>query len=92
MCIDPDERDPAVARGQRLDRADVRAAAAAEHDGPLREVDRHRQRLFVERFLFDDGRLGERQGSRAASAIDSPPSPQACGTRTRPAPNSRPQA
>ena len=35
---------------------------------------------------------GNGSGRRAASAIDSPPSPQACGTRTSPAPNSRPQA
>jgi len=35
---------------------------------------------------------GKGSGSRAASAIDSPPSPHACGTRTMPAPNSRPHA
>jgi hypothetical protein len=90
--VEPDERDPAVARGERLDRADVRAAAAAEHERPLGQVDRDREGLLVERLLLDHRRLGNGSGRRAASAIASPPSPQACGTRTRPAPNSSPQA
>src|SRR4029077_6020877 len=61
VAAEPDQRDPAVAGGQRLDRADVRAAAAAQDDRPLREVDRHGQRLLVEALLLADRSLGEGQ-------------------------------
>jgi hypothetical protein len=61
VCVEPDERDAAVARGQRLDRADVRAAATAEHERTLREVDSHGKRLLVERVLLHHRGLGERE-------------------------------
>jgi hypothetical protein len=61
--VEPEDRDVAVARGQPFDRADVGAAAAAEHERPRRQVGGHRERLHRERLLLDDRHLGvvERQ-------------------------------
>jgi hypothetical protein len=56
--VDPDEREPVVARSEALDRADVRAATAAEDQRPLGKLGRDRQRLLSERVLLDPRRLG----------------------------------
>ena len=61
MRVEPDQRELPLARGQALDRADVRAAATAEHERPLRQVGRERKRLLLERFRFDDRGFGIRQ-------------------------------
>ena len=63
MRVEPDDREPVVARGEPLDRADVRAAAAAEDERPLGEVGGDGEGLLAERVLLDDRGLGigERQ-------------------------------
>ena len=93
MRVEPDDCEPLVARGEPLDRADVRAAAAAEDERPLGRSAATRERLLAERGSTTtfDLREGEREFA-AASAIASPPRPQARGTRTSPAPKTRPQA
>jgi len=58
MRVEPHDRDPAVARGERLNRADVRATATAEDERPLGKVERERQALFGEGVLGDHRSLG----------------------------------
>ena len=62
--IEPDDGDPAVASGEGLDRADVRAAAAAEHQRPLGQLESEREALRGERVLLDHRRLGIRKRKR----------------------------
>ena len=71
-----------------FDRADVRAAAAAEDERPLGQVGRERERLLGRACPRRRPPPRDTAAARyAASAIASPPSPQARGTRTSPAPN-----
>ena len=90
MRVEPDERESVVPRREPLERADVRRAAPAEHERPVGQLGGDREVLVGERVLLDHGRLRivERQvrglGHRFAAF------PQARGTRTRPAANSRP--
>ena len=92
MRVDPDDAEALVPGRETLDRADVRAAAAAEDERPLGQLGGEDEELVGERVLGDDRRLRVRERRvNAASAIASPPFPQARGTRTSPAPNSRPQ-
>ena len=89
--VDPDDGKRLVAGGKPFDRPEMRAAAAAEHERAVGQLRGDHQRLLGERRRLDDARLGIRQlEPRGGSAIASPPLPQARGTRTRPAPNSRP--
>jgi hypothetical protein len=64
VSIEPDDRDTAVARRKRLHGPDVRAAAPAEDERALRQVECLRERLLRERVLLDHGRLGIRQRQR----------------------------
>ena len=89
--VDPDDPEPVVPGREPLDRADVRAAAAAQDERSLGQLRGEGEDLARERVLVDDSRLRVREVGDAASAIASPPFPQARGTRTSPAPNSRPQ-
>ena len=57
MRVEPDDAEPVVARGKPLDGADVRAAAAAEHERAGRQVRGDRERLSAERVLLDDRSL-----------------------------------
>ena len=63
MRVEPDDRQPLVPGGEALDGADVRAAAPAQHERPLRQRGGERERLLAERVLLDHGHLGigERQ-------------------------------
>jgi hypothetical protein len=74
--VDPDEGEPVVTRRERLDGADVRAAAAAEHERPLRQVGCDLEALHRQRVLRDDRRLRIRQpdvrGRRHLVAARSP--------------------
>ena len=55
--VEPDDGKPLVARRQAFDRADMRAAATAEHDRSLGESGCQRQALLRDRVLLDDRRL-----------------------------------
>src|SRR5439155_27294795 len=59
--VEPDEPEPAVARSEALDGADVRAAAAAQDERALGELARDREVLLAERVLLDHRDLGIRQ-------------------------------
>ena len=56
--VDPDDRQALLAGGERLDRADVRAAAAAEDERPVGQLGGEHQRLLRERVGLDHARLG----------------------------------
>ena len=62
--VEPDHGDPAVTSREGLDGADVRAAAAAEHQRPLGQLESERQALRGERILLDHCRLGIRKRKR----------------------------
>ena len=78
--VDPDDRQALLAGGERLDRADVRAAAAAEDDRPVGQLGGEHQRLLRERVGLDharlrvgqlvEGRLGHRLAAVAPGARD----------------------
>ena len=90
--VQPDDSEPAAPRCEPADRSDVRAAAAAEHERALGEVRRLRFDLLRERLAARSPWLpGTAAAASPPSAIASPPAPQARGTRTSPAANSRPQ-
>ena len=92
MGVEPDERDPVVAGGEPLERADVRGAAAAEDERAVGQLGGEREVLVGERVLVDDGglRVVERQMRRLGHRLAAV-APRARGTRTSPAANSRPQ-
>ena len=78
--VEPDERETVEARGQALDRADVRAAAAAEHERSLGKRRRHRELLLAEARLLDDRHLRVHEVERRApppSRLHRPPRPAA---------------
>ena len=91
MGIEPDDGEPVVPRREPADRADVRAAAAAEHERPLREPARDRPDCSSSESRSTTSASGYASSVQAASAIASPPSPHARGTRTSPAANEAPQ-
>jgi hypothetical protein len=64
--VDPDDREALLAGRERLDRADVGAAAAAEHDRAVRQLGRENEVLLRERVGLDDARfrIGQRQVRR----------------------------
>ncbi len=64
MGVEPDDADTAVARGEALDRADVRAAAAPEDERALGKVGGDGERLLAERLLVHDRGLRVRQRKR----------------------------
>ena len=66
MRVDPDDGEPLVARGEAPHGADVRAAAAAEHERALWERRGELRRLLLERLLEDRARLGIRDAERGA--------------------------
>src|SRR6478735_648943 len=55
--VEPEDADVAVPRGEAFDGADMRAAAAAEHDRVGGQVGGDGKRLHRERLLLDDGDL-----------------------------------
>ena len=55
--VEPDDREPPVTSREPADRADVRAAAPAEHERPPWQSLRDRRGLLLERRLGDDERL-----------------------------------
>ena len=61
MSVDPDDGEPAATRGEPADRADVRAAAAAEHEWARGQVAHLCGDLLLERLLLDHRCLGVRQ-------------------------------
>ena len=77
-------RDAAVAARELAHRADVRAAAAAEHERPLRQLARRAPRS-ARRASSSSTIAASGHGSSvaAASAIASPPSPQRARARAR---------
>ena len=91
MRVEPDDAEPAVTGGEAADRADMRAATAAEHERALRQALGERGVLLVERLPSTTSALGYGSAVAAASTIGSPPAPQARGTRTSPAANAAPQ-
>ncbi len=70
MGVEPDERDAAVPCGERLDGADVRAAATAEDHRALGKVEGNGEVLLLERFLGDHG--GFRELERQRRSLDHP--------------------
>jgi hypothetical protein len=62
--VEPDDADPPVPGGEPLDDADMRAAAAAEHEGPLRQVGGDGERLRRQRLLLHDRDLRVGEGQR----------------------------
>ena len=58
MRVQPQHGDTSVPGGEPLDRTDVRAAAAAEHQRPHREVGGDGERLHRERLLLDHRHFG----------------------------------
>jgi hypothetical protein len=62
--VEPDQGDPAVARGEALHGADVGAAAAAQDERPLGELGREGERLLAQRVLGDHRRLRVRKQQR----------------------------
>ena len=89
--VEPDDAEPAVTGCEAADRADVRAATAAEHERALRQALGERGVLLVERLAVDDQRLGVRERGRGRLHHRLAPAPQARGTRTSPAANAAPQ-
>ena len=61
MRVYPDERQALVAGSEALDRADMRAATAAEDERSLGQLGGERERLVAERLLLDDRRLRIRE-------------------------------
>ena len=59
--VDPDDPEPVVSGCEPLDRADVRAAAAAQNEGALGQLGSEGEDLIRERFLGDDSCLGIRE-------------------------------
>jgi hypothetical protein len=80
--IEPDDPEPSDSRGERLDGADVRAAAAAHDERPLGKRTRERQGLLGQRVLVHDAGLGIGQLEEGRLDHRLPSSPQAFGTRT----------
>ena len=79
MGVDPHHRQPAAARREAADRADVGAAAAAEHERARRQVADLRRDLLVERRLLDHRGLGigEREPGRGGHRLAAaPPGPR----------------
>ena len=79
MRVEPDERQALEARGEALDRADVGAAAAAEHERALGKRRRQRELLLAEARLLDDRHLRVHEVERRARDHDVttvPPGPR----------------
>ena len=58
MRIEPDDSEALLARGERLDRTDVRTTAAAEHDRTVGELAGEQEVLLSEGVSLDHARLG----------------------------------
>ena len=56
--VEPDDARRSCRRGERLDRADVRAAAPAEDERPVGQLGSERERLLRERVVLDDAASG----------------------------------
>ena len=91
MRIEPDDGESVVPRREPADRADVRAAAASEHERALREPTRDRVGLLVEGVEIDDERLGVGELGRSCLLHGFPALADARGTRTSPAAKAAPQ-
>jgi hypothetical protein len=59
--VDPDDADPAVARGEPFHDAHMRAAATAEQERARGQVGREGEGLLVQRVLRHDDRFGKGQ-------------------------------
>ena len=70
MRVEPDERKAVEASRQALDRADVRAAAATEHERALGKRRRQRELLLAEARLLDDRHLRVHEVERRARDHD----------------------
>ena len=64
--VEPDDGEPPVPLSEPADRADVRAATAAQHERAPRELRRHGRRLLLERVGLDHRRLGPVERERGA--------------------------